>query len=544
MANHLQVEDHSVSAAVRALRAIVAALILSVLAASMMPLSARADVTPADLAAQPSIMKTNCRNRLGIAGQSACETDAAYAACVAYLKAGRWDSCLRTGQADTQVRRATAAEARAKLLGLKCTELAAGQYRCPDRDFNRSLGYSDCLAYRNGGSVTTCLKRDFLREYAERIDARLRANPPVGYAYAIINSDGERVEGAWGSARKAPDANPLPMAATSVFPTASVSKNITAAATLRALAERGLTVDTPVWTYLPTDWTYSAAFKTITFRGLMRHRSGLFNNQGIRCDEVAKAVDYGAMKTCVQAVQSTQYANRDCDLKPLPDADRIGCYQNLDYAFLRIAIAKLDPAPAAAAAEAQIDKTLSLGGVLGQQFTAARDTAKAKLFAGLYESYVNAKVLGAAGFTSQCRPILGSYEPQVYALNLAKAGTDFGDRSLLCGSEGWVLSARLLAEYLHELDQGNVAPRGSVDLMKSGLMGWEASGLVDTPFGRSQRWWHGGCYNSEGRLCNLSTLVMSYSNGVQLAVIFNSDFPKGRTYGDDVTNAFYETMQP
>lgn len=489
---------------------------------------AHADITPADLAGQPPIMKQDCRNRLGRAGESLCQTDAAYVQCLAYLKAGHWDYCLRSGDAESQARRSTAVAARTRLLNTGCVELGNGQFRCPDTDFNLSLAYVDCVAFRNGGSVGTCLRRDFLSEYADRVDARLRLNPSVGYAFSVINRAGDRIDRAYGVARKAPDAYPAAMTATAPYPIASVSKNIAAAATLRALALRGLSPGTPVYTYLPNDWKLSNAFKSVTFGDLLRHRSGLYNDAGVRCDEVQKSVSFSAVKACAESVNTRQFVNSDCKKNPIADAGAIGCYQNLDYAFLRIAVPMLDESLKAA----------KLAGPMGSD-------DRARLYATLYEQFVNTNVFVPAGFTAQCKPVLGVHEPLVYNTTVpAAGGTDFGDGSLSCGGEGWVLSAPQLAQYLHALDGGTIIPPAQVQSMKDSLFGWEATVAAATPFGTITRWWHGGCYNSDGQgLCNLSTLVMSFSNGVQLTAVFNSDFKNGRTYGADTTDPFFEVMK-
>ncbi len=100
----------------------------------------------------------------------------------------------------------------------------------------------------------------------------------VGYAYSI-GKDGklDRQAGV-GSARVAPDNPVTPQSATKAMTVASISKPVTAAATLRLLEQKKISVDSAIGPWLPAAWKRGAGVDGITFRELMTHRSGLLQN--------------------------------------------------------------------------------------------------------------------------------------------------------------------------------------------------------------------------------------------------------------------------
>ena len=100
----------------------------------------------------------------------------------------------------------------------------------------------------------------------------------VGFAYAI-GKDGklDRQAGV-GSARVAPDNPVTPQSATKAMTVASISKPVTAAATLRLLEQKKISVDSAIGPWLPSAWKRGAGVDSITFRELMTHRSGLLQN--------------------------------------------------------------------------------------------------------------------------------------------------------------------------------------------------------------------------------------------------------------------------
>ncbi len=115
-----------------------------------------------------------------------------------------------------------------------------------------------------------------------QIDAFLNARNLSGYAYSIF-VDGQRVvaaEGRGGFARKAIDGFPREHSPMVRQETASCSKYITALAMVRMLDRAGLSLDTDIGPYLPTFMNAIPSVRTISFRQLLSHHSGLVGGVG------------------------------------------------------------------------------------------------------------------------------------------------------------------------------------------------------------------------------------------------------------------------
>ncbi|GIM94596.1 serine hydrolase domain-containing protein [Paractinoplanes toevensis] len=100
----------------------------------------------------------------------------------------------------------------------------------------------------------------------------------VGYAYSIGKSGKLDRQAGVGFARVAPDNPVTPQSAGKVMTVASISKPVTAAATLRLLEQKNISVDSPIGPWLPEAWKRGTGVDSITFRDLMTHRSGLLQN--------------------------------------------------------------------------------------------------------------------------------------------------------------------------------------------------------------------------------------------------------------------------
>lgn len=228
------------------------------------------------------------------------------------------------------------------------------------------------------------------------------------------------------------------------------------------------------------------------------------------------------MKACVEAWTAGR-ENLSCAGGALTDTVVIGCYQNTDYGLLRLAIpAVLGQAPG-----------LSLN---------AND--RANRFAYVYIKYVNDELFKPAGFSASCHPTDGGTQPLAYVRSPVKAGGAFGDMDLLCGSEGWFLSTHELAQFLRARDEpGKILPWSQIDVMHDNLIGFVGSAEQDTDFGKVRRWWHTGFHPGSMNPGEINTLALSFSNGVHLALIVNSDLEPGFDWGSAVTKAFFDTMR-
>nr|WP_221381857.1 serine hydrolase [Actinoplanes polyasparticus] len=100
----------------------------------------------------------------------------------------------------------------------------------------------------------------------------------VGYAYSIGKAGQLDRQAGVGSARVAPDNPVTAQSATKAMTIASVSKPVTAAAVLRLLEQKNISVDSGIGPWLPSAWKRGANVDKITFRQLMTHTSGLLQN--------------------------------------------------------------------------------------------------------------------------------------------------------------------------------------------------------------------------------------------------------------------------
>jgi len=365
-----------------------------------------------------------------------------------------------------------------------------------------------------------------LSAYADKIEAQLKNNC-FGYAFVVSKLGQPSVSRAFGWARQSPpDSNGLPMSVSVKFPTASVSKNITATAFLKLLNEtQELSLDESlngkIVNYLPFNWTPGAGVDTITFRELLRHRAGL------RCDDF---VDYQNLKKCLAQPLDVSKKLVGCNDEAIAD-NQIGCYRNQNYALFRIIIpvmlGKIVKPTQAGLSEDEIDNN------------------NAALAADVYIKYVNENVFAKAGLpTMFCDPTDGGNQGLAYKYAVPVGnGTDFGPSKLTCGSEGWFLSATDLAKYFQALNEGyKIAPAVIPARMRSELLGYDSVSQFDLKDGKITLWAKSGGYPAAQNAGEINTLLLKFSNNVELAIIINSDLANGVNYGSVVTNSMSDLL--
>lgn len=95
----------------------------------------------------------------------------------------------------------------------------------------------------------------------------------VGFSYAIGVGNTIQRHGAMGKARLAADGakNYTSETRQEIF---SVTKFFTALAVVKALTNKGKTLDEPIVNYLPSTWTVHSDYDDLTFRKLLGHQSG------------------------------------------------------------------------------------------------------------------------------------------------------------------------------------------------------------------------------------------------------------------------------
>jgi CubicO group peptidase (beta-lactamase class C family) len=475
--------------------------------------------------AEMDYAKHGCSHFLGRANEALCPTQAGLDACMAALKQGQMNYCTLSGHAEKAARRATFAEARQRLLDARCwiNPAVPTRFHCPDQTYS-SMALQRCVEYRNGGAGLDCRALpNLLTSYADRVAAQLDGKV-YGYAFVVSKRGETPVERASGSARLKQDGEKA-MTVDVKYTLASVSKNITAAAMLKLLAGKGIGLDEKIVKYMPYNWKPGSGVDTVTFRELLAHRSGLSCIDG-------EGVDYGGVKRCVERGIVFADKTRDCGGNPAV-AGAIGCYQNHNYALMRIMF--------------PVIRGTLIKPVLSTFTPAQIEKDHAIVTSNSYANYVNTELFAKAGLPKLfCAPTDGAAQGLTYKHSAPDGkGGDFGDMTLECGSQGWFISARQLSRYFAALNdpRGPILSTTQAERMRLDLLGYQGKGDRATAYGNVRWWWHSGFHPASMNPGEINTLVMRFSNGIELSLIINSDFdPAGFDWGSAVTNALFDAM--
>ncbi|MBI1900076.1 MAG: beta-lactamase family protein [Planctomycetes bacterium] len=333
-----------------------------------------------------------------------------------------------------------------------------------------------------------------LAQFVQRIESALK-DKTVGYALVVLRPGKDAqlaVNIAGGLARTAADLPARSMSVDERLNIASVNKTITAVAVLQLLQARGLSVNHPVHPYLPADWTLGPNVKTITFRELLTHRSGIVSG--------TDATDYASLKSTIAAGIN------------LTDKGKFK-YQNRNFALFRVIIPYLN----------SFQKKTDLD--------AATSDA--------YLAYINQHIFQPIGISNVGASPVGAAPGLYYPFPAGTArGDTYGDWTGTCGGGGLHLSARELAVFLWYLRHTNtlLSPTQRKQ-MEDFQLGWYRSDVVG-----------GHCYAHGGYLrsgdpattplairTELNSLVVSFSDGMQLALIVNSAFKDSPSAPPDFT---------
>jgi hypothetical protein len=273
------------------------------------------------------------------------------------------------------------------------------------------------------------------------------------------------------------------------FNPASVSKTVTAVAVLQLLAKNRISINTPIYHYLPTNWTIPQNNKTITFKEVLTHTSGLRNGS---------TYEYSGVKTVLE--------------DEINLGDKFQEYANVNYAVLRILVASLD---------GYSDWVNSPG-----PNTAAR-----------FIKYVNTSVLNPLGvYNVQYKP--ASTAPTLFYPNPAgnSHGTTYGDWSLRPGSAGVQVSVHELALFGDALFKGSLLPTATLTSMKQNLLGiWDYGTLPDG----SQCWGHNGYFPASwNNGAELSSFLVHCSNGLTGTLVLNGEISSTSKFMDALKAAF------
>lgn len=351
----------------------------------------------------------------------------------------------------------------------------------------------------SGPGPSRAITQQFLASYADKLEARLK-NRSAGYSFTITGGSGNlMVSRAGGDARRAPDANARKMSPDDKFNIASVSKTITAAAVMKLLTEKGLSVDRPVHKYLPSSWTLGPNFDTVTFRELLTHRAG------IRCDT---EVTYDNLKACVSK-----------GISPALKAEQK--YNNSNYALFRFIIPRLNGYPVT---PIKID-----------------ESKLSAIYAKLYADYVRQNIFAPIGLSGiDLKPISTNPGLAYQFPSPVQGGESFGDMTETSASRGWNMSSKQLAIFLHNLlHTEKILPREISRRMRDEQLGLWKMPVVGTLVDYE----HGGYYPGKQNKGEMNTMIASFSNGVNVAIIVNSQFGPGMSVATQVREAMKEALK-
>lgn len=328
-----------------------------------------------------------------------------------------------------------------------------------------------------------------LGRFADRLQGKLNGNV-VKYAFELRRGTSV-ISRASGPKRTAMDPPAATMTVSDRFNPASVSKMLTAVATLKILADHAIDVDTPVWSYLPPHWTIPANNRTITFAELMNHTSGLRESNG-------GGLDYPAIQTLMA--------------HSIAMNDKYYLYDNANAAVLRILIASIDG------------------------FTTWNHHAPTHS-ANRFVQYVGDHVTEPLGiYGLQYRPDLVS-PTLFYPFPSGTAhGTSYGDWTTIAGPAGAHLNVHELALFGTALFNGTLVDSAQLAEMKSRRFAvFEIGTLPDG----SRCWGHGGYFPaSHNGGSELSSALIHCDNEVTGVVLLNGTLNSAALFMDAQREAF------
>ncbi|HEX8556664.1 MAG TPA: serine hydrolase domain-containing protein [Pyrinomonadaceae bacterium] len=350
-----------------------------------------------------------------------------------------------------------------------------------------------------------------LDKFEQNINKAFAGEKATGYAYAI-NVDGRlRRSGKGGVAQRARDhlnengVNvPVDQSPTKRMNIASVTKTITAAAVLRAIQDKkspgypNLTINSKIDPFLPAPWARGPKVKDLTFKDLLSQYSGMNDNGG------------GTGGADLQKWIAGGVTREKEDFK----------YINGNIAIFRVIL------PYMLASEA----TRKNWNYLAQSDNVALNMAVSAEFRRILRE----TIFEPMGITDAEFKSADPVPTLLYNSANDVKGYAVGDWLLSGGGGGWFLSAVDLARFLAHLryDDKILTP-ATRQTMYDFRLGWRPPKEYDSVIGKHGSYHaHGGAlkYGPDESLVGMSSGVMDYGNGVQVALVINSL----GSYGDKI----------
>lgn len=342
-----------------------------------------------------------------------------------------------------------------------------------------------------------------LDKFEQNIRKAFAGEKATGYAYAI-NVDGQlKRSGKGGVAQRARDhvnendVNvPVEQSPTKRMNIASVTKTITAAAVLKAIQDKkspghpNLTINSKIDPFLPAPWVRGPNVKDLTFKDLLSQYSGMNDNDG--------ATDGKALQKWI------------ADGAPRPKEDFK--YINANIAIFRVVL------PYMLASET----TRKNWNYLAQYDNVALNMAVSNEF----RSILRETIFEPMGIQNVEFKSTDPVPTLLYNTANEVKGYAVGDWLLSGGGGGWFLSAVDLARFLAHLRYNDkILTPATRQVMNDFRLGWRPPKEYGTVIGKHGSYHaHGGGlkYGSDEAPVGMSSGIMDYGNGVQVALVINS----------------------
>ena len=349
-------------------------------------------------------------------------------------------------------------------------------------------------------TYTTAEIQDLVTKLATKMD-----NKCVGYSFVVSYKGDFITSKSGGFSRTIKDMPFKSFSMTDKYSIASVSKTISAAALIKILnvfpGGINANLDMPMWTSLPSHWVMGPGVKTITYRQLLNHTSGLrydvnpFNPQN--------GDDYTTLKNLM--AQGIMMFNKYYS------------YNNRNFALMRFLIPKLAGYPVQAIP----------AGLSGQVLTILENAQGAQA-AEDYKNYCRLNIFTKLGTTINQNIDCKMTDPNpslcyTFPYSFTPGSLAGKDLTLTCGAQGWVLSTVQVSDFFTRLQYSNtIIPSTLGDLMKSNLLGYDRSGTLSdgTTF-----YWKNGIYDFSWNAVSSSyrSLIIGFSDDIQITIMANSN---------------------
>ncbi len=300
----------------------------------------------------------------------------------------------------------------------------------------------------------------------------------VGYAFSIYADEQLIKTGEGGLASRPGDpTGQIPFRADKTrMHLASVSKSITAIATLQILRQKGISVDALISQYLPAFWIKGPNVDKITFRDLLSHRSGIRELNGEHDFEGLELLIYRGIQ--------------------LQDKG-VFWYQNDNYSLLRVLLASLQGA--AFSVESDFNSTLA---------------------GAYYDYFIQQNIMMPLGITNaSLRFDENTALIYNYPYNNKRGVKTTENFTSISGAFGWYLDAISVGKIFSALAHSEkLLPASERQQMFDGMLGCFPYYGLSTGIAYNHNGYWVWCTPDCG---GLTTLWMVFPNGITAAMIVN-----------------------